>query len=164
MGVLPNSGVDPAWEFSSCPILCWPAWACELNEAGFSSAMAPHSPADWDCGQPMTLSFRVLSWSRGPALAPLRGSDQRLPRSGGSRTGGGRPRRQRLRLVRAMVVQRAPCIRVVEGKASVAPLDHARSSLPICPHRTTVYQVRTAQLPRSVTYLRVRSHLVVPFS
>jgi hypothetical protein len=50
-------------------------------------------------------------------------------------------------LERAMVVQRAPCIRVVEGEASVAPLDHARSPVPICPHRIAMYQVRSDHSP-----------------
>jgi hypothetical protein len=80
--------------------------------------------------------------------------------SGGSRTGGGRQRHLPAReLERAMVVQRAPCIRVVEGEASVAPLDHARSPLPICPHRIAMYQVRTDHQPRAVACLRVCSHL-----
>jgi hypothetical protein len=139
---------------------------CELNEVGFPRSMRPHSPADWACGQPITSSIRTLSCSRRPALAPAARERSRstLTSFSGSRTGGGRPRhRQCLGLVRPMVVQRAPCIRVVEGEASVAPLDPARSPRPICPHRTTVYQVRTSQLPRSVTYLRVRSHWVVPF-
>ena len=44
------------------------------------------------------------------------------------------------------------------------PFDLARSPPPICPQRTTVYQVRTGQQPGSVTYLRVQRHWVVPFS
>jgi transposase len=57
-----------------------------------------------------------------------------------------------------MVVQGAPLIRVIEGEANIASLDHARSSPPICPQRTTVYQVRTGNQPGSVTHLRVESH------
>src|ERR1700677_1801498 len=108
--------------------------------------MPPHSPAEWACGQPVFSTIRVLTIN--PCVF------RRI--AYGRRKTTTPPARE---LERAMVVQRAPCIRVVEGEASVAPLDHARSPLPICPHRIAMYQVRTDHQPRAVACLRVCSHL-----
>ena len=63
-----------------------------------------------------------------------------------------------LSLVRVVLMQAAPRIRVIDGKPNIAPFDHARSSPLILPQRTTVYQVRTRRQPGFVTDFRVQSH------
>jgi hypothetical protein len=62
-----------------------------------------------------------------------------------------------------VIVQRAPCGRVVQREAGAASLDLAGPTPSVCPQWATLNQVGAGNLAGSVTGFRVHAHWLMPF-